>query len=323
MRYRPFGNTGLDISEVSLGAWQIGGAVRGHFDSLGWISHGWGHIEEDDAVRLIATCGDLGINFIDTAAGYGAGRSEEIVGKAVSSRRDRWVIETKGGEGWTEDLHNQKDFSHDALMRQIDESLGRLGFDYVDVYLLHGPSQDDVRKGECLEALQRMKELGKARFVGASIGSDEMGLELIRSNAVDVLQVPMSITQPKMSERLLPAAAEAGVGIVVRGAFGAGFYTGTIDETTEFATDDRRSQQSAESKRSRAQVAERFQFLKTPQRTLAQSFLKYLLSFEGVSTVIPGSKDPKHMAENARTSEAPDLTAQEHEQIRNVQSSAN
>ncbi len=316
MRYRPLGNTGLSVSEIGLGAWQIGGALRGHFDSLGWIAHGWGHIDEADAIRLIATCGEHGINFIDTAAGYGAGRSERIVGKAVRSQRDAWVIETKGGEAFTDDFHNVKDFSFGALMRQIDESLTRLDSEYVDVYLLHGPSQEDIGKGECLDALQRMKEQGKARFVGASIGGEKMGLDLIASGAVDVLQIPMSITEPKLSERLLPAAAEAGVGMVVRGAFGAGFFVGTIDETTSFAEDDRRSWQSADAKRSRAQVAEKFRFLEIPGRTLAQSYLKHLLSFEGVSTVIAGSKDERHMIENAGASVAPDLTPEELERIR-------
>lgn len=320
MKLRDLGKTGLQVSEIGLGAWQIGGALRGYLDRLGWFSHGWGHIDEKDAVDLVKQCGDMGINFIDTAAGYGAGRSEEVVGKAVKGERDRWIVETKGGEGWTDENVNWKEFSRERLLRQIDESLARLQMDYVDVYLLHSPSLDEVADGEAFEALRKIKESGKARFVGASVGaSGDVGKRLIREGLADVLQVPISITDPTAATALFPAAAEAGVGIVARGAFGAGFFVGTIDETTEFADDDRRKWQSEKSKASRAKVAEQYAFLAGPERTLAQSYLKYLLSFDAVSTVITGSKNAAHMGENAKASAAPDLTEAELRRIEQIQ----
>ncbi len=126
MRYRQLGQTGVEISEIGFGAWQVGGPLKAYFDSLGWISHGWGDVDDVDAVRLIHNCGDSGINFIDTAAGYGAGHSEEVVGRAIRGRRDSWIVETKGGESFTEEGINCRDFSKARLLRQIDESLRRL-----------------------------------------------------------------------------------------------------------------------------------------------------------------------------------------------------
>lgn len=311
MKYRPLGKTGLEVSEIGLGAWQIGGALKAYFEGMGWISHGWGEADDDDSIRLIEACGDAGVNFIDTAAGYGAGHSEEVVGRAVKGARDRWVIETKGGEGFTREGVNWKNFSRQTLLKQIDESLNRLDIDCVDIYLLHSPSQADTENGGCLDALQEIKQSGKARTVGASIGSPEMGLDLIARGAVEVLQVPISIVDTRMASALIPAALEAGVGIVARGAFGAGFFTGQVNETTEFSPDDRRSGQSEGSKKSRAATADAFRFLEVPGRSLAQSYLKYLLSFDGISTVIPGSKTLAHMLENAAASDAPDLTQEE------------
>jgi len=315
MKYRTLGSSGVRVSEIGFGAWQVGGELRGYFDKLGWISHGWGDVRDQDAVDLIRTCGELGINFIDTAAGYGAGHSEEVVGRAVKEHRADWVIETKGGEGFHSDGVNYRDFSREHLLAQVERSLTRLATDYVDVYLLHGPSQEDVERGECLDALAQIKASGKARLVGVSLGPRDMGLDLVGRGLVDVLQVSLSLTDVHMAEGLLPAAAAAGVGVVARCAFGAGFLAGGINETTPFAANDRRSWQSDASKRERATAARAFDFLSVHGRTPAQSCLKYPLSFTGVSTVIPGSKSVAHMRENAAAAGSPALTADEMERI--------
>lgn len=321
MKFRPLGNSGIAVSEIGFGAWQVGGPLRACFESLGWISHGWGDITDADAVDLIRACGDFGVNFIDTAAGYGAGHSEEVVGRALKGQRDKWVIETKGGEGFTDEKVNYRDFSREHLLRQVEQSLRRLGTDYVDVYLLHGPAQADIEDGGCLEALERIKADGKARLVGVSLGPRDMGLELIERGGIDVYQISLSLTDVNMVQELVPAAKQAGVGLVARCAFGAGFLSGTIDENTAFAANDRRSWQSEESKKARASAAAAFGFLAVPGRSLAQSCCRYPLSFDGVSTVIPGSKSVAHMRENAAASDSPELTQQELARIAAVRAS--
>ena len=99
MKYRMLGKTGLEVSEVGLGAWQVGGPVHGLFGDRGRIAHGWGPVNDADSVEMIRGCAELGMNFIDTAAGYGAGHSEEVVGEAIFGNRSKWIVETKGESG--------------------------------------------------------------------------------------------------------------------------------------------------------------------------------------------------------------------------------
>ncbi len=318
MKYRELGKTGIKVSEIGLGAWQIGGPVRVYFENLGWISHGWGQVDDEESIRLIKSCGDLGINFIDTAAGYGHGHSEEVVGRAIKGERHKWIIETKGGEGMKDNV-SWKDFSKERLLQQIDESLQRLNTDYVDVYLLHGPSQKDIERGECLEAIREIKEKGKARAVGVSLGSNAMGRDLICNHSVDVLQLVFSIINPGAAEELFSIAGAHGVGLVARRAMGGGFLTGKITEETEFASDDRRSWESREGQRRLINIAEKLKVLARPGRSTAQVCLKYALTFPEVSTVIPGSKSIESMKENAEASRAPDFTDEEFKLIEELQ----
>lgn len=319
MQYRNLGKTGLRVSEIGLGAWQIGGPVRGYFAKLGWIEHGWGEVDDDESIRLIHALGDIGVNFIDTAAVYGNGHSEEVVGKSIQGQRQNWIIETKGGEGFAADGCNWHDYKSATLLNQLEASLKRLGTDYVDVYLLHSPGNSVLAEGECLQALVEIKRSGKARFVGASVGPTQVA-SLIHNNAVDVFQVPVNILSTPETLAVLKQAGQAGIGIVARGAFGSGFFTGAINESTSFTANDRRSWQSAESKVKSAAVANAFRFLEVPGRSLPQSYLRYLLMLDGVSTVITGSTNTAHMLENAAASEAPMLTAAEIEQIEAVRS---
>jgi aryl-alcohol dehydrogenase-like predicted oxidoreductase len=317
MEYRALGRTGLQVSAVGLGAWEIGGAVKLTFEGLGAIAHGYGAVNDREAVQLIHRCEDLGINFVDTAPIYGDGHSEELLGEALAGRRERWVLCTKsghgatGGQAWT-------DFSEPRILSQIEESLKRLCTDHVDLYLLHGPRPADVARGDCLAALRKLKEQGKARFVGVSLGGNQMGVELCRRRLVDVLQQAIGLAGPSAIGELLPAAREANVGIIGRGVFAAGFLTGAAKADTEFAQDDRRSWMNGNYKQELAGRAEKLAALVTPTRTLAQLCVRFVLDQPGVSTVICGSKTFAHMEENARATDLAPLTAAEQEQLRQL-----
>jgi aryl-alcohol dehydrogenase-like predicted oxidoreductase len=318
MQYRTLGRTNLSISAVSLGAWEIGGAVTLTFDGLGTIPHGWGTTDDAASVDLINKCRDAGVNFIDTAPIYGDGHSEEVVGQALADRRDEWVVCTKGGHGAT-DGKAWSDFSKDKLLWQMDESLRRLQMDHVDLYLLHGPSAADIERGECLEAMEIMREQGKTRFFGVSIGPNEMGVDLMRRGVVEVLQQGISILDPGATASLLPTAVECNVGIVARGVFGAGFLPGTLKPDASFGSDDRRSWQSADSKAALAAKAEALRELTGPQRSLAQLCVQYVLQLSGVSTIIAGTSKWPHMQENIAALDCPPLTAEELALIAEVQ----
>jgi len=317
MEYRVLGKTGLRVSAVGLGAWEIGGAVNLTFEGLGTIAHGYGSADDRQAVALVHRCEELGINFVDTAPIYGNGHSEELVGRALAGRRERWVLCTKGGHGatggqaWT-------DFSEPRILSQMEESLWRLRTDHVDLYLLHGPRPVDVAHGDCLAALQKIKEQGKARFVGASLGGNQLGVELCHRRLVDALQQSISLTGPSAISELLPAAREANVGVIARGVFAAGFLTGAVRADTEFAQDDRRSWMNPNYKQELSGQAQRLAPLVTTSRSLAQLCIRFVLDQVGVGTVICGSKTLAHMEENARAADLPALSPAEQEQLRQL-----
>ncbi len=318
MQYRTLGRTGLQVSAVSLGAWEIGGAVRLTFEGLGTIPHGWGATDDAESVALLEQCADAGVNFLDTAPIYGNGHSEEVIGRGLVGCRDRWIVCTKGGHGAT-DGAAWSDFSKARLLAQMDESLARLRMDHVDLYLLHGPSAEDVRRGECLEAMETLRQQGKTRFVGVSIGPNALGVELIQRGVVDVLQQSISLTDAGAAADLLPAAVAGNVGIVARGVFGAGFLTGGVRPDDAFAADDRRSWQNEASKRALAAKAEALRPLTGPHRSLAQLAIQYVLGLPGVSTVIAGTSKWTHMRENIAALECPPLTAGQLAQVAAMQ----
>ncbi len=318
MQYRSLGRTDLEVSAVGLGAWEIGGAVTLTFDGLGTIPHGWGSTDDAASLDLIARCRDAGVNFIDTAPIYGDGHSEDVIGRALADCRDEWVVCTKGGHGaaegkaWT-------DFSKEKLLWQIDESLRRLRMDHVDAYLLHGPSADDIARGECLEAMEIMRAQGKTRFVGVSIGPNEMGVELMQRGVVDMLQQSISIIGPQAKDALLPAAVEHNVGIVARGVFGQGFLPGTLKPDAQFGDDDRRSWQKIEAKQALVAKAEALRELTGPERSPAQLCVQYVLQLTGVTTVIAGTSKWAHMEENIAAVDCPPLTDEDLALIAEVQ----
>ncbi len=318
MQYHTLGRTDLEVSSVSLGAWEIGGAVTLTFDGLGTIAHGWGSTNDDASLDLIARCREAGVNFIDTAPIYGDGHSEEVIGRALAGCRDEWIVCTKGGHGaaegkaWT-------DFSREKLLWQMDESLRRLGMDHVDLYLLHGPSADDIARGECLEAMETMRSQGKTRFVGVSIGPNEMGVDLIERGVVDVLQQSINIIGSDATDALLPAAVEHNVGIVARGVFGQGFLPGTLKPDATFGDDDRRSWQSPESRQAIAAKADALRALTGEQRSLAQLCVQYVLQLTGVTTAIAGTSKWPHMQENLGAVDCPPLTDEDLRLIAQIQ----
>ena len=318
MEYRTLGRTDLEVSAVSLGAWEIGGAVELTFDGLGTIPHGWGATDDAASLDLIARSRDAGVNFIDTAPVYGDGHSEEVIGEALADCRDEWIVCTKGGHG-AADGRAWSDFSKDKLLWQIDESLRRLRMDHVDVYLLHGPSVEDIERGDCLEAMEIMREQGKTRFVGVSIGPNDLGAELMQRGAVDVLQQAISIISPAAREALLPAAVEHSVGIVARGVFGQGFLPGTLKPDTRFGDDDRRSWAKDEAKQALAAKADALRDLTGPDRSLAQLCVQYVLQLEGVTNVIAGTSKWSHMQENIAAVDCPPLTDEDLALIAQVQ----
>ena len=227
MEFRPFGQTGLQVSTVGFGCWEIGG--------------GYGDIEETDFVRAIGRALDLGVNCFDTAEGYGMGASERSLGQALGSRRDEAIIVTKFGMNY-KDMPNLRDSSRERVVASIDKSLKNLGTDYVDAYLVHWPDRRTPFE-ETMSALDDIVREGKVRFVGLSNFKLEEIEACMAVRRVDVVQYGWNMFDRRMQTEILPYCAEHGVGFMAYGSLAFGLLTGTFTEDHDFGGADWRSRQ--------------------------------------------------------------------------------
>jgi aryl-alcohol dehydrogenase-like predicted oxidoreductase len=218
LRTAPLGRTGLEITRVGFGAWAIGGG--------GW-EFGWGPQEDEESVAAIHRALELGVNWIDTAAAYGFGRSEQVVGRALEGARERPYVFTKcsllEGPG-RQVVHNLK---RDSVLREAEESLKRLGIDAIDLYQIHWPNpEEDIEEG--WSALAELKERGLVRHIGVS-NFDVAQLERIRSIApVETLQPQYSLIVRDAEQELLPFTEREGIGVIAYSPMSSGLLTGKM-----------------------------------------------------------------------------------------------
>ncbi|HSP99615.1 MAG TPA: aldo/keto reductase [Candidatus Dormibacteraeota bacterium] len=225
MEYRPFGRTGLQVSALGFGCWEIGG--------------GYGRIDEAEFPRAVARALDLGINCFDTAEGYGFGASERALGQALGRRRRDAIVVTKFGMGYR-DKPKLRDASRARVMASIEKSLGNLGTDYVDVYLVHWPDLETPFE-ETMRALEDVVRAGKARFVGVSNFKREQIETCMRVRRVDVAQYGWNLFDRRMQRDIFPYCREQGIGVMAYGSLAYGLLTGTFTPDTNFGSDDWRA----------------------------------------------------------------------------------
>jgi myo-inositol catabolism protein IolS len=307
MRYRTLGKTNLKVSEIGFGTWAIGGPAR-----LGPKEIGWGDVDDAVALRTLEACPDLGINFIDTADVYGGGHSEELIGKAFKDRRSEVVICSKGGNVGFSESGFVKDFSREWIKKVCEESLKRLKTDYIDVYLYHTPSGNLNYTPEEFETLEELKREGKIRYGGVSIGPIEDGIKFLECGCGEVTEVAYNILQRNPEGELLPGCQKNEVGVIIREPLCSGFLTGKFTSEVTFPTNDVRSSLSREVIAQRVESVEKLRgLLADSSRTLAQLALRFCLSSNAVSVVIPGAKTPEQLRENATASELGPLSSEE------------
>ncbi len=303
MRYRTLGRTGLEVSEVRLGLWAVGGDA-------------WGPVQDDESLAAMRAALDAGVNFFDTADVYGRGHSEELLGKFLADvPRDEVYVATKVGL-WR---GRQPNPYHDEQMiiEDCEASLRRLGLEYVDVY------QDHVWWDENTEvfagAMQRLKEQGKVRFVGLSANTHDYVRHFDEAiGGMDTLQLDYSMLNRAPEDATLPYCEERGIGVIVRGPLAMGKLAGKFSPDTDFPEGDIRREwvqgdQRAGYLRDLATV-ERLSFL-ADGRTLAQAALAYVLAHPAVSTAIPGAKRPSQVEDNVAAVARP-LTEAELRRVR-------
>jgi aryl-alcohol dehydrogenase-like predicted oxidoreductase len=216
MRTTKLGNTGMEITRVGFGAWAIGGG--------GW-QFGWGSQADDESVDAIGRALELGINWIDTAAAYGFGRSEEVVGRALRGLGERPYVFTKCSLLDDGTRHVKHVLKRDSVLREAEASLRRLGVDAIDLYQIHWPNPDeDIEEG--WSALAELKEQGLVRHIGVS-NFDIAQLRRIGAIApVETLQPPYSLLERGVEDEVLPYAERNDIGVIVYSPMGSGMLTG-------------------------------------------------------------------------------------------------
>jgi len=298
------GRTGPEVSRVIFGAWAIGG----------WM---WGGTDDEKAVEAIRKGIDCGITTIDTAPVYGFGRSERVVGEAIRGRRDQVQIATKCGLRWdrsdgmghftSTDIDGKtyrvcRTLKKDALLEEIDQSLERLGVDYVDLYQCHWPDPS-TPLAETMEALNRVREEGKARAIGVSNFTPEMIAECLKHGPVASDQPPYDMLNRGIESELLPYCAENGVGVIVYSPLHQGLLTGAVTMERTFAEGDQRNDKPWFQPRNRRRVLEFLEkvkpIAKRHGRTLAQVAVNWCLCQRGISAAIVGARTAGQAEENA------------------------
>lgn len=303
MKYRELGKTGIKVSEVGFGAWGIGGETADGANS-------YGVTDDAESKRALERAFELGITFYDTSNIYGYGHSEELLGEVFSMRRDKVVI--AGKAGFTK--HNgPHDISPAYLRKCLEESLRRLRADYFDVYQLHSPPLDLVEKNpEALEELRKMKKEGKIRAVGISVKDPKDGVAAIATFGFETVQVNFNLIDERALEvGVFDAAKAYGAGIIARTPLAFGFLTDTIRDI-HFPSHDHRSAWPENQLRRWADAPNKFAFLNKGRNwTPTQLALKFCISFDAVSSVIPGILHPREAEEDASASDLSSLTSED------------
>ncbi len=308
MQHRILGRTGLRVSEIGFGAWAIGGNAHGN---------SYGPTDDATSIAAVRKAVELGCSLFDTADVYGWGHSEEILGAAIAGHRDDVVLATKvGGDFYHGGVRLNFDPGYIAFA--LDRSLKRLRTDHVDLYQLHNPPAESLGDPSTYEVLESLKAEHKIDHYGVSVHEPLEGLLCIDAGKPETLQIPFSLLRQEWLDEFLSAARKANVGIIAREPLGNGFLSGKIAPDARFPQGDIRSSWPPSTIAGRVAAGARLHFLATPQRTLAQAALRFVLAFPEVSAAIPGVKTAAQAEENLGASDAPALSPGEIEAARTL-----
>lgn len=303
MKYRTLGRTQLEVSEIGFGAWALGGGA-------------WGNQKDRESLQALHRAIELGVNFIDTAAGYGKGRSERVIARALSERQERVYVASKihpmpGPWPPSPYCKAEERYPEDYLRKMVDERLDNLVTERIDLLQLHTWTRVWNKDPKPLEVLKKLQTEGKVRYIGISTPEPDQNsvIDLMRAGYLDTIQLVFNVFEQEPAAELLPTAAEHQVGVIVRVPFDEGSLTGKFSTDTEFSSDDFRSKYFAGDRLARtvARVKQIEEDIADTGLTMAQVALKFVLSQPAVSTVIPGIRNVRQAKMNAEVSDLPDL----------------
>jgi len=314
MKYREFGRTGWQVSEVSFGAWAIGSA--------------WGPVDDSDSMAAMHKAIDVGVNFIDTADVYGDGHSEQLIAKLLKERSERIYVATKAGRRLPTQIADG--YNKQNLTEWVERSLRNLDVDTLDLVQLHCPPTDVFYRPEVFGVLDDLVADGKIQHYGVSVEKVEEALKAIEFPNVESVQIIFNMFRLRPTEHFFPEAIRRKIAILARVPLASGLLTGKMTRNTTFSQDDHRNFNrygqsfdhgetfSGVDYDTGLDVVEELKALVPEGATLAQFALRWILMFDAVSCTIPGAKNPRQAEDNARAADLPPLTVAQMETIQRL-----
>ena len=307
MKYRRFGRIGWEVSEIGFGTWAVGGE--------------WGAVDDGESLAAMKRALELGVNFFDTADVYGDGRSERLLQRLRRETKADFHIATKAGRRLRP--HVAAGYNRESLSAFIDRSLENLGVESLELVQLHCPPTDVYYQPETFGALDDLKKAGKIEHYGVSVERVEEGLKAMEFPHVESIQIIFNLFRQRPAERFFAEARRRGVATIVRVPLASGMLTGKLSASSTFAANDHRQFNrhgeafdvgetfSGVPYEVGLRAVEELKPLLRGDATLAQMALRWILMFDGVSTVIPGGKNRQQVEDNCGASALPPLTEEQ------------
>ncbi|HEY9124278.1 MAG TPA: aldo/keto reductase [Bacteroidales bacterium] len=315
MNKRILGKTGFNISEISLGTWQVGGK--------------WGDkFSHENADRILNLAIDNGINFIDTADVYGDGESEKAVGRVVRSRKERVFVATKCGRKLSP--HVDAAYQPAVLRKFVEDSLKNTGLEAIDLIQLHCPPTETYHRPEIFALFDELKKEGKILNMGVSVERVEEALKAIEYDNVTTVQIIFNMFRQRPAKDFFAEAAKKNVGIIVRVPLASGLLTGKYSKATVFGKDDHRTFNRNGEAFDKGETFSGINYEKglaavdelkkifPANADLALIALRWIIMFREVSCVIPGASKPEQVLSNLKACELPNLDQEQLQAIEKV-----
>lgn len=314
MRFRTFGKTGIKVSEISLGTWQLGSR--------------WGDpFNEEIAVKTLDAAIKTDINLFDTADVYQGGMSEKIIGKYIKTLDQKPFVITKTGRRL--ENHTKEGYNEENIRKFIDDSRANLDVDALDMVLLHCPPTDVYYMPEVFKLLDQLKIEGKIKHYGVSVERIEEGLKAMDYEGVDAIEIIFNMFRLRPIEQFFKRAQEQKVGVIVRVPLASGLLTGKFTKQSTFGKDDHRTFNRDGKAFDKGETfsgveynrgLEAVEALKKVFNTdnLTAIALRWILMFDAVSTVIPGASKPEYVYDNVNATLLPPLTKEQMKSVEDI-----
>jgi aryl-alcohol dehydrogenase-like predicted oxidoreductase len=314
MQYRELGRTGWKVSTVSFGAWAIGGS--------------WGNVDDKESLAALHRSIDLGVNFIDTADGYGDGRSERLIAQLRQERRETIYVATKIGRRL--DPHVASGYTRENLTSFVERSLKNLNTEAIDLLQLHCPPTEVFYMPEVFGVLDDLVKAGKLRYYGASVEKVEEALKAMEYPNVQAVQIIFNIFRQRPAGLFFQEAMRRKIGILARVPLASGLLTGKLNFKSTFEADDHRAFNRHGESFDRGETfagvdyetglkaVEELRALVPAGWSMSQFALRWILMFDAVTCTIPGARNPAQAENNVKAADLPAIDDSTMQRVRQI-----